>query len=441
MLNYQELINEAKKQGFSDFEITEYGSEIIEIQVYQGKVNEHTESKIKKVSLRAIYQNKMANLSIENLDANIDFVLNQLKENALILSTNEEYEIYEGSSSYPKVKVKENDFNQISIQDKIKLLIELETKLKQKDPRIIHVPSLDYEEVSTTHRIINSKNLDIEKQGKYCAVAIQIVAKEDEDVQSGYEVEVKERFDELDFDLMMDKITTRVLSMLKAKPVASKTYPVIIENEAMADLFSTFLSIFSGETKIKQITPLLNKENQKVMSDKITIIDDPMKEDCIFKDPFDDEGVACFKKEIVSKGVFKTFLHNLKTAKYFHTISTGNGFRTGGGIGVCGANTYISYGTKTKEEMISSLEEGLLITEFDGLHAGVNAISGDFSLKSSGYYIKQGKIVRPVTLIVVAGNFLDMMNDVDEVASDLKITLSRVGSPSILFHGLSVSGM
>ncbi len=441
MLNYQELIKKAKDKGFSDLEITEYGSETLEIQVYQGKVSEHTESKIKKVSIRAIYQNKMANLSIEDLNMNIDLILDKLKENALILSTNEQYEIYEGSSSYPKIKLKENDFNKVSIQDKIKILIDLESKLKEKDSRIIHVPSLGYEEDITTHRIINSKNLDIEKQGKYCAVAMQIVAKEDDDIQSGYEVEVKERFDELDFASLIDKITTRVLSMLKAKPVPSKTYPVIIENEAMADLFSTFISIFSGETKIKQITPLLNKENQKIMSDKISIIDDPMKEDCIFKDPFDDEGVACYKKEIVTKGVFNTFLHNLKTAKYFNTTSTGNGFRMGGAIGVSGANTYIEKGTKSKEELISSLKEGLLITELAGLHAGVNAISGDFSLKSSGYYIENGKIIRPVTLIVAAGNFLSMMNEVEEVASDLKMTLSRVGSPSILFKGLSISGI
>ena len=80
------------------------------------------------------------------------------------------------------------------------------------------------------------------------------------------------------------------------------------------------------------------------------------------------------------------------------------------------------------------------MTGFDGLHAGVNPISGDFSLKSVGYLIENGAIVRPVTLIVVSGNFLTLMNEVEEIANDLKLDYSAIGAPSIKFKGLSVSG-
>ncbi len=227
--------------------------------------------------------------------------------------------------------------------------------------------------------------------------------------------------------------------MLGAEAIESKTYPVIIENEAMADLLSGFSSMFTGEAAVKKLTSLLGKEGQKIMQDNVTIVDDPLLAGAVNSQPFDDEGVACYKKAVVENGVFKTFLHNLKTAKTFNTKSTGNGVKSGS-IGTRGINLYIEKGNATKEELISSIEEGLLITDLSGLHAGLNAISGDFSAQSSGFYIKNGKIEKPVTLIVVSGNFIKMMNEIDEIGSDLFLGYSGVGAPSIKFKGLPVSG-
>jgi len=178
------------------------------------------------------------------------------------------------------------------------------------------------------------------------------------------------------------------------------------------------------------------------MSDKITIVDDPLHRDAINLQPFDDEGVACYRKTVVEKGVFKTLLHNLKTAKYFKTTSTGNGFKpsVAATVNVSGTNLLIEPGEKTLAQLVSETQEGLLITELAGLHAGANPITGDFSAQSSGFLIKDGKIDRPVNLIVVSGNFLKMMNDVESVGSDLKLGYNGIGTPSIKFVGLQVSG-
>ncbi|MBO7536644.1 MAG: TldD/PmbA family protein, partial [Bacilli bacterium] len=156
----------------------------------------------------------------------------------------------------------------------------------------------------------------------------------------------------------------------------------------------------------------------------------------LHKTPFDSEGVACYTKDLVKDGVFKGLIHNLKTAKAFGTTSTGNASNTS----VRGYNTYIAPGKKSKEELLADLGNGLLITDFDGLHAGVNPISGDFNLKCAGFVIENGKIVRPVTLIVMAGNFYKMLNDnIFEIGSDL--TFSRgIGAPSILFKNVAISG-
>ena len=119
----------------------------------------------------------------------------------------------------------------------------------------------------------------------------------------------------------------------------------------MTEILVDFQSMFSGESAIRKTTLLLGKENEKIMSEKITIVDDPFHKDAIIVSPFDDEGVACYEKDVVSNGVFKTFLHNLKTARYFKTTSTGNGFKAGisSYAGVRGANLIIKPGNTSLE--------------------------------------------------------------------------------------------
>jgi PmbA protein len=90
--------------------------------------------------------------------------------------------------------------------------------------------------------------------------------------------------------------------------------------------------------------------------------------------------------------------------------------------------------------LLSSCKKGVYITNVQGAHAGVNAVSGDFSLQASGYYLEDGKKVRPVALITVAGNFLEMLNDITMVGSDLKMSYYGVTSPSIKVKSMPVSG-
>jgi PmbA protein len=94
----------------------------------------------------------------------------------------------------------------------------------------------------------------------------------------------------------------------------------------------------------------------------------------------------------------------------------------------------------TEEQLLEGVDKGIYITKCAGLHAGLNPISGSFNLQSTGYLIENGKKTRPVTLIVVSGNFLEMMNNVEKVGNDLIKNFLGVGAPSIKVKGLMVSG-
>ena len=95
-------------------------------------------------------------------------------------------------------------------------------------------------------------------------------------------------------------------------------------------------------------------------------------------------------------------------------------------------------------ELLKQAGTAVMITFMKGAHAGANAVTGDFSLESKGYLIENGKIVRPVEEITVAGNFYQMMKDIVAVADDLQVNIedgaSCCGAPSVLVRGLAIAG-
>lgn len=441
-MNFKELIKRALEEGFTDIEIYSQYQKSLSISVFDGAIDKNTMSNTTGFSVRAIYNGKMAYVTFEDANESIDFILEHLKQNASVLTTDEEFEIFAGSREYKILEKEYSDFYLISPKVKVDMLKNLEKMVKSKDERIVHVPYCRYTEVDSTVEIMNSKGLNLSNTNRFAFVLVGAVARVGEDSKSAYELQVVNKFEDFNIEKLANEVVKRSIDLLGAEPVVSKTYPVIFENKVMTDILQAFQSIFSGEAALKKMTLLLNKENQQIMSDKITIVDDPFYEDAVIVSPFDDEGVACYSKEVVSQGVFKTFLHNLKTAKHFKTTSTGNGFKAGLGsyTGVRGTNLFIKPGELTLDELITNTKEGLFITDVAGLHSGLDPISGNFSIQSTGFLITDGKILRPVNLIVVSGNFLKMMSDIENVGSDLDVNYQGVGSPSIKFNSLNVSG-
>lgn len=232
------------------------------------------------------------------------------------------------------------------------------------------------------------------------------------------------------------------ISKIGSKSVKTDNYKIAIYSDAMVSLLGAFCGVFSADATQKGLSLLKDKENTMIASEKVTIIDNPLLDNGLASLPFDDEGVATFKKEVVSKGKLTTLLHNLKTSKKANTKSTGNGFKSSyaSTVSVSPSNFYIEKGDKSFDEILKTLDSGLLITDFAGLHSGANAITGDFSLAAKGFYIKNGKKDYPVDQITVAGNFFDLLKQITEVGDDLKFPLSSIGSPTVIAEGLSVAG-
>ena len=172
-------------------------------------------------------------------------------------------------------------------------------------------------------------------------------------------------------------------------------------------------------------------------------MDDPFYEGNPMQMPFDGEGMPTYTKAVIEKGVLKTLLYNLESAKKAGRTSTGNGDRNAASIGTKVFNFYIVPGQKSREELFKMAEGGIFVTGMKGFHAGANTVTGDFSIESEGFFIKDGKKGAPIRSFTVSGNFFELLKQIGEIGDKIEDDhpgVSKIRCPDVYFASLPVAG-
>lgn len=442
--NFKEkLFNTAKEEGFSEYEIYYSNGKSLKVSVFKGELEKFDNAKSGGVSFRGVYNGKMGYSYSEKIDESvIPFLIKYAKENAEIINEDEKEEIYAGDSKYEEIKTYYEDIEKIEVDELINKCLEMEKAVFSYSDKISGCNYCSVAKSSGETYIANSKGLELSKKGNYILAYTNALAKDGEEIKSGMEIFAGFDINEFDPKKIGENASKKAIANLGAKSVKSSKYNIVFENECFTELFSCFIDSFFAENVQKGFSLLKGKLNQQISSDLITILENPLMEKGYGSTSFDSEGVACFNKSVVEKGILKTYLYNLKSAKKDGVKSTGNGFKGGfkGSIGTNVTNFYIKNGKTDFNEMIKNVSNGIFIKELSGLHAGVNGISGDFSLLAEGFLIENGKITTPVEQITIAGNYFEMMKNIKDLANDLKFSTSGVGSPSIFVGELDIAG-
>ena len=437
---------EGKNNGLKDMEVYYSTGSSLSLKVFQKELDGYSLSESEGLSLRGVYKGKMGYPYTEKVDeTSIDQLVRDVAENATIIDSDDEEIIFEGSKDYKKVDSFNPDLSNVSEEEKIQFVKSLEEEAFKLDERIASVEVCAYGDGYGETIMSNTKGLYLQDKNNIAYTYIVVVAKEGEDIKTGMSYRTANDFSKFNAEEIAKEAVNEALALLGANSVKSGDYNIIIRNSAAADLLEAFTGIFSAEAVQKNLSLLKGKIDEKIASDKFTLIDDPYMDGGLASKSFDGEGVACKYKKIVDKGVLKTYFHNLKTAKKDGIETTGNASKGSykSSINIAPSNFYVEKGERSLDEMIASVEKGIMITELQGLHSGLNSVSGDFSLAALGFLIEGGKISRPVEQITVAGNYFEMLKNIEETGSDLKFGLpgeAYIGSPSLRIKKLSVAG-
>lgn len=441
------LFERGKNQGIEEMEVFIQRTKKLNIRVFKGQIDNYSISDENGLSFRGLYNGKMGYSYTEKLDeSSIDMLVKEVIDNAKVIDSNDEEFIFEGSPKYKKSNSFNDKLDEISNEEKVKFTKSMEEEALKADKRVHSVNYCMFGEEMEHNILLNTKGLDLEDKSNMAYAYISVMVKEDDDVKTAAKYVISNDFDKFNAKTLASDAIKEGVTMLGADSVESDNYPIILRNDAAANLIEAYSPILSAENVQKGLSLLKEKINENIASDIVTLTDDPFMDGGALVKSFDGEGVATKKKNVIENGVLKTYLHNLKSAKKDGVESTGNGYKPSykSTISIAPTNMYIKKGSSTFKEMIESIDKGLIIIDFQGLHAGINTVSGDFSLSAYGYLIEKGKISMPVNQITVAGNFYEMIKNVVQVGDDLKFTLPSgggyIGSPSLKIEELSISG-
>jgi len=442
-----ELFAQAKAKGFTDYELYFSAGSGFSVRVFKGEIAEYKNTSTEGVGFRGTYEGKMGYSYTENMDSDlIPRILENAASNAVVIEAAEIEKLYPGDEKYPEVVSYNPAINDIDDAQKIKWAMEMEEYAKSLDPR---VTMADYCTVTTDENhmaMANSYGLNLSQKSNMASAYVMVRVAENGQNKSATEFWVGRDFAEFDYKKLADKAAKDALSYLGASSLPSGKYQIMLNNDTARSVFGVFTSIFIAERCQKGFS-LLNKGKlgEVIAAPCVTLRDDGVTDLSLDSMAFDAEGVATQNKAVIENGVLKTLLYNTKTAAIDGVKSTGNASKQGygGAIQTSATNYYLVPGEKSYDELMQGMDKGVIITDLAGLHSGVNPISGDFSVSADGYYVEGGKIVKPVEQITIAGNFYEVLKNIQAVGNDLQFRSMgsmSVGMPSVLIGELSVAG-
>ncbi len=220
------------------------------------------------------------------------------------------------------------------------------------------------------------------------------------------------------------------------KPDTGK-YPVVFDPRVGNGLLRHFSGAINGTAIARGTSFLKDAMETPVFAEGITIVDDPHRPRGLRSKPFDGEGLANRRRDIVSAGVLKTWILDLRSGRQLGLASTGHAARgTSAPPSPSATNLYMEAGAQTPEALIGEIDQGLYVTEMMGM--GINMVTGDYSRGAAGYWIEKGELTHPVSELTVAGNLKDMFANLTP-ASDLVFRYG-VNAPTLRVDGMTLAG-
>ncbi|MBE6684344.1 MAG: TldD/PmbA family protein [Ruminococcaceae bacterium] len=432
------IISACKKHGIEEYEVYYTVGEDISAETLKQEVSAFSSGESAKVYFRCLVNGHMGYASSSYFDADeLEDLVVRASENAKVIENDDVVVIFKGSESYAKTTAPEPA--DIEAAELKRCALELQKATYSVSDAVVDGTQSIAMSFKNEMYLYNSHGLELSNRVGMSGCYVVSVVNKDGEARDNFEF--AENIYSEDAKKLPEKAVQGALDKIGATEIPTGKYNVVIDGTQMRSLLSAFSSAFSAKNALLGMSRLAGKEGEKIAADIVTITDDPMREGCPVQTPFDDEGVATYKKTVVENGVLKTMLYDLTTAIKTGKETTGNG-RRGGNIAPY--NFGICAGSETLDELFAKAGDGIYITGVKGLHAGANPITGDFSVESEGFIIKDGKKAGPIKSFTMAGNFFNMLMEIDSLSNEIKWGIpggfTVFGSPDVLVKGMSIAG-
>lgn len=229
----------------------------------------------------------------------------------------------------------------------------------------------------------------------------------------------------------------KAVKRLNPQKVSTQQVPVIFDPRVANTIPGHMSSAINGSSVARGTTFLKDAMGTQIFPDGVTIVDDPHRRRGLRSKPFDGEGVATRRLNVVEDGRLTTWILDCRSARQLKMTTTGHASRGTSSPPSPGAsNLYMEAGSVSPQDLIGDIKQGLYVTELIGM--GVSGVTGDYSRGCSGFWIEDGELVFPVSELTIAGNLKDMFKAITP-ADDLEFKYGT-NAPTLRIDGMTVAG-
>lgn len=439
------ILEHASAGGAADVEAYfHHGSELT-VKAFDGEVESLTSAEARGVGLRVFSDHRMGFAYTSDLsDAGVADLVTQALQACRYNEPDEHVGLPERVPDGDIEGLVAADFDARSTKERADMAIELERLTTTATAAVKRTSGAVYGDERGHTELYTSRGVAAAFEATVAFAYVEAIAERDDEMQSGFSFAYGRAATALDLAACAGEAADRAASLLGAARVGTRQALVVFEPWAAASLIGSLGSSISAEAVQKGRSLLASRLGDAIAAPCVSIVDDGRRRDGLASRPWDAEGVPTQQTDIVSAGVLRSFLHNSYTARRDGgTRSTGNAarnsYRSAPELGP--SNLVLLPGTRSPEELLADMGEGVLVTDVHGLHT-INPVTGEFSLGISGFLVSGGTRGVPVREMTVAGTLLGLLERVETVGSDLRFTFGSgfLGAPSILVSGLTVSG-
>jgi PmbA protein len=438
----QYVMREIEKHSISTADVLARRSREDSLTVRQGQVETVSRKITRGVGVRVIMDGRLgfahsSDVSESSLSAVVDRAVELAKES----SPDPGHGLADAiSTPIPSnLDLVDSTISDITVEEKIDLALRTEKAMFASDKRIARSGGCHWEDGEDETILANTLGMTYSGHGTGFAIVAQSVAEDQGQMQSGWWWTQARHREDLDSpEVVGVEAGKRGVSLLGARRISTVKAPVIFEAPVAAQVLAVLFAAMNGEVVRRRASYLVDKLNEPIASDLVTLIDDGSLPRKLGSQAVDDEGIPTRKKVLLDKGVLRQYLFDVRGARLSNARPTGNAHRSYGSLPSVGpTNLYLESGDISKEDLIKSVSNGLFLTRIMG--SGVNLVTGDVSWGGSGIWIENGELAYPVEGITIAGNLLNLWKNIDNVANDLEWR-SNVVSPSFKVSEIMIGG-
>jgi len=418
-----------------------------EVRVYEGEVEHFVSAQSEGIGIRVIKDGRTGFAYAGTLDEMaVAEVLAEARDNVAFGTVDEWAGLAQPDGVAPtEQSLWNDDLAAYATDRKIDLAKQLDRLASGLDARV-RVDDSNYADAWGEAAVASTNGVRSAGRENGCYVSVSTLADEgegdDAETQTGFGFSVGNSPEEFDLEKAAQEASDRATRLLGSTKPASKRTTVVLDPFVTAQFLGVISSTLNGDAVVKGRSLFADRLGDEVAAGGITLVDDPTNPKAYTSTDVDGEGLAARRNVLIENGVLKQFVHNSYSARRADTVSTGNATRGGfaGTPGVGCLALSLVPGLRSQAEIIADIDDGLLVQSMQGLHSGVNAVSGDFSTGAAGLLIRNGEVGAPVREFTIASTLQRMLLDIIEVGGDLDWLPMRAAGMSLVIRDITMSG-